>query len=357
MEDRSPAQVYALVIGLALVAAGILGFFYSASFSAGDGTERDAVLGILDVNGWHNVVHIATGALGLLVASSYDASRAYALGFGAVYLLVALLGFLAGDGEEIFDLIPVNTEDNVLHLLIGIAGIGAGRRSRSTRSASVIARLLPLEPLLELLDRPVDQHLRGSLGTPHGARYLAVVHAEREAHDQGLAAVVGELRHPLEDLLHLLALLHHAFGLERGSQDRGVVQVRLRPPRAVAVVVRREVVGDADQPRPERSAVGLPLGALEVAIGLEEGLLRDVLGVVMVADPVVGVAVDVAEVRSVDLRELAVESLLVDCLLHPSSQPTPARPRGSCDASACCCGRPRASRPARPRRRAPGAAP
>ena len=126
MEDRSPAQVYALVIGLALVAVGILGFFYSASFSAGDGTERDTVLGILDVNGWHNVVHIATGALGLLVASSYDASRAYALGFGAVYLLVALLGFLAGDGEEIFDLIPVNTEDNVLHLLIGIAGVGAG---------------------------------------------------------------------------------------------------------------------------------------------------------------------------------------------------------------------------------------
>ena len=126
MEDRSPAQVYALVIGLTLVAAGILGFFYSASFSSGDGTERDALLGILDVNGWHNVVHIVTGALGLLVASSYDGSRGYALGLGAVYLLVALLGFLAGDGDEIFNLIPVNTEDNVLHLLIGVAGLSAG---------------------------------------------------------------------------------------------------------------------------------------------------------------------------------------------------------------------------------------
>jgi hypothetical protein len=126
MEERSPAQVYALVIGLTLVAAGILGFFYSASFSSGDGTERDAVLGILDVNGWHNVVHIATGAIGLFVAASYGGSRAYALGLGAVYLVVTALGFVAGDGEEIFNLIPVNTEDNVLHLLIGIAGIGAG---------------------------------------------------------------------------------------------------------------------------------------------------------------------------------------------------------------------------------------
>jgi Domain of unknown function (DUF4383) len=132
MAERSPAQVYALVIGLTLVAAGILGFFYSASFSTGDGTEREAVLGILDVNGWHNVVHIATGAIGLLVATSYGGSRGYALGLGAVYLLVAALGFIAGNGDEILNLIPVNTEDNVLHLLIGIAGVGAGLATPAT---------------------------------------------------------------------------------------------------------------------------------------------------------------------------------------------------------------------------------
>jgi Domain of unknown function (DUF4383) len=124
--ERSPAQLYALVIGVTLVAAGILGFFYNASFDTGDGLERDAVLGILDVNAWHNLVHIATGLLGLAVAASYGGARGYALGLGAVYLVVALLGFIAGDGEEIFNLIPVNTEDNVLHLLIGIAGVGAG---------------------------------------------------------------------------------------------------------------------------------------------------------------------------------------------------------------------------------------
>ena len=66
MEDRSPAQVFALVIGVTLVAAGILGFFYSASFGTGDGTEREAVLGILDVNAWHNLVHLASGVIGLL---------------------------------------------------------------------------------------------------------------------------------------------------------------------------------------------------------------------------------------------------------------------------------------------------
>jgi hypothetical protein len=136
MAGRTPAQLYALVFGVTLVAAGILGFFYNADFGTGDGTDRDAVLGILDVNAWHNLVHIATGALGLAVAASYGGSRGYALGLGAVYVVVAVAGFIAGDGDEIFNLIPVNTEDNVLHLLIGIAGLGAGLATPATPAPS-----------------------------------------------------------------------------------------------------------------------------------------------------------------------------------------------------------------------------
>jgi Domain of unknown function (DUF4383) len=139
MESRSPAQVFALAIGATLVVAGIAGFFYNASFGTGDGTDRDALLGILDVNGWHNVVHVLTGAIGLFVAGAYDGARTYALGFGAIYLVVALLGFVAGDGDEILNLIPVNTEDNVLHLLIGFAGVGAGLVTPSTPAPSTSA--------------------------------------------------------------------------------------------------------------------------------------------------------------------------------------------------------------------------
>ena len=103
--DRTPAQIYALVVGGTLVIAGIIGFFYSSAF--GSPGEVDAVFGILDVNGWHNVVHIVTG------------------GLGAVYLVVAIWGFAIGDGESILGFIPVNTEDNVLHLILGLAGLGA----------------------------------------------------------------------------------------------------------------------------------------------------------------------------------------------------------------------------------------
>lgn len=108
-----------------LVVAGIIGFFYSSDF--GDPGDVDGVLGILDVNGWHNVVHIVTGALGLVAysAGAY-AARTYALGFGAVYIVVAIWGFIVGDGDAILSIIPVNTEDNILHALIGVAGLGAG---------------------------------------------------------------------------------------------------------------------------------------------------------------------------------------------------------------------------------------
>src|SRR2546430_10744897 len=121
MEASSPAKLYATLVGTVLTIAGIIGFFYSASFGS-PGTV-DKVFGILAVNGWHNIVHLATGLLGL-AAASY-AARTYALGLGLVYVAVAIWGFIIGSGDSILSIVPVNTEDNVLHLLIGLAGVGA----------------------------------------------------------------------------------------------------------------------------------------------------------------------------------------------------------------------------------------
>jgi Domain of unknown function (DUF4383) len=136
MGERSPAQVYSLVVGFTLLLTGVAGFFYSASFSTGDGTEREALAGILDVNGWHNVFHVLTGALGLLLAGSYGGARAFAIGLGALYLIVAGLGFVVGDGGTILGLIPVNTEDNLFHVLVAFAGLGAGLATPATMPAS-----------------------------------------------------------------------------------------------------------------------------------------------------------------------------------------------------------------------------
>ncbi|MFL5782032.1 MAG: DUF4383 domain-containing protein [Thermoleophilaceae bacterium] len=138
MKDRTPAQLYALLVGGTLLAAGIIGFFYSSSF--GSPGQVDSVFGILAVNGWHNVVHIVTGALGL-AALGY-AARAYAGGLGVVYLVVAIWGFAIGNHESILGFIPVNTEDDVLHLLLGLAGLGAyaATPAADTRTAAASPR-------------------------------------------------------------------------------------------------------------------------------------------------------------------------------------------------------------------------
>src|SRR6266487_6082446 len=97
MDGPSPARLYATLIGGVLVVAGIVGFFYSASFGAPG--EVDDVFGLLAVNAWHNIFHILTGAIGLLVAGC--AARQYALWLGIAYLAIATWGFILGSGGEI----------------------------------------------------------------------------------------------------------------------------------------------------------------------------------------------------------------------------------------------------------------
>jgi Domain of unknown function (DUF4383) len=133
MADRTPAQLYALVIGGTLVFAGIIGFFWSASF--GDPGEVDEVLGLLGVNAWHNLVHIATGALGLY-ALRYGTSGAqtYAGVLGVVYVAIAIWGFILGADGNILGFIPVNTEDSVLHSILGVLGLAAYAASSPDRA-------------------------------------------------------------------------------------------------------------------------------------------------------------------------------------------------------------------------------
>jgi hypothetical protein len=128
MDTASPARLYCTLVGAVLVIAGIIGFFYSAGFDTGvDGVaaDTDNLFGILAVNGWHNLLHIALGVLALAVAGSTNRARAYCLGIGLVYVVLAIWGFVDSD-NIILGLLPLNNEDNFLHLILGLTGLAAG---------------------------------------------------------------------------------------------------------------------------------------------------------------------------------------------------------------------------------------
>ena len=129
MDTSSPARLYCTLIGAVLVLAGIFGFFYEASFATGDEIKSDEVVGLLAVNGWHNLVHLAIGLL--LLAAAGSAARTAALGVGLLYLVLAIWGFIEED-NVLISLVPINDEDNVLHLILGLLGLGAGAATSET---------------------------------------------------------------------------------------------------------------------------------------------------------------------------------------------------------------------------------
>jgi hypothetical protein len=130
MEPPSPARLYASASGALLVVLGILGFFYSASF--GSPGEVDQMLGVFAVNGWLNVVHIALGAIGLLVAGF--AARSYSLWLGLLLIVGGAWGFVIGSDEAILGFLASNLGDDALHLVLGILGVAAAAGTPSRRA-------------------------------------------------------------------------------------------------------------------------------------------------------------------------------------------------------------------------------
>ncbi len=134
MEGKTLAQIWSLALGAVLVVVGIVGFVVEPSFSVGDDAQRGTLI-VFDINGWHNVVHLLSGVVGLAMAGTAARARLFSIGYGIVYVLVTILGFIVGDGGLLLSIIPINTADNLLHLAIAVTGIAVGLASPTTGRA------------------------------------------------------------------------------------------------------------------------------------------------------------------------------------------------------------------------------
>lgn len=126
--------MYARIFGIVLTLVGILGFFVTA--------EQNMVRELIafDVNLTHNLVHLATGVLGLVAGFAIlTLARSYALILGVVYTALGIWGLVAGQPFDPLGLFGnINQADNILHLAIGVVGLGAWAASNERAAAKTM---------------------------------------------------------------------------------------------------------------------------------------------------------------------------------------------------------------------------
>ncbi len=124
------SQKAAAVVAGTFVLVGILGFVpgitthYDEITFAGHESGAE-LLGVFAVSVLHNIVHLAFGVAGFLLATSWTGARAFLIGGGAVYLLLTIHGLLV-DRHEDANVVPLDKADNWLHLVLGLGMIGLG---------------------------------------------------------------------------------------------------------------------------------------------------------------------------------------------------------------------------------------
>ena len=127
---RTNVQKAALAVGIVFLLVGVLGFipgitsnYDQLEFASAD--SEALLLGLFQVSILHNIVHLLFGVLGLAMARSASGARTYLVFGGIVYLVLFLYGLLVGQ-DSAANFVPLNTADDILHLLLGIGMIALG---------------------------------------------------------------------------------------------------------------------------------------------------------------------------------------------------------------------------------------
>jgi len=114
MNHRSIGQTVALVFGAIYLAVGIAGFL---PFLGGTASQTSSnLLGLVPINLLHNVIHALIGIAGLAAATSFVRARVFNQTVGVVLVALGLTGVVLGNPLGV---IPIGGFDIVIHLLTG----------------------------------------------------------------------------------------------------------------------------------------------------------------------------------------------------------------------------------------------
>ena len=106
----------AVLFGIGFIFAGVAGFMPAFMING-------ALFGIFEVDTTHNLVHIISGVIAIMAATSHRMARLFFQVFGVIYTVIAIVGFARAGNLY---LMHVNMADNFLHLGIGVVAILLG---------------------------------------------------------------------------------------------------------------------------------------------------------------------------------------------------------------------------------------
>lgn len=121
-------QKITAMFGVVFIAVALLGFITGGMTMDAHMSSAPRVIGLFPVNAAHNAVHLAFGVWAIFAAKSAASARRYCLLSGAIYLLLAGIGFVL---PETFGLIPIGGNDITLHAVLGIALTMVGAMSET----------------------------------------------------------------------------------------------------------------------------------------------------------------------------------------------------------------------------------
>ena len=123
----------AIIWGVLFIGVGLLGFISNPII-------YDSHTAIFHADKVHNMVHIVSGALFLLIALALPGSASvFLIAFGIVYFFLGIMGLVNYGSEgmgQLLGFLHVNGADNFLHIGLGIAIFLSGIFFQRTQRAA-----------------------------------------------------------------------------------------------------------------------------------------------------------------------------------------------------------------------------
>lgn len=117
-------KLYARMTGLILLIVGIMGFL------------TDDLMGLIQFDSVHNMLHLLIAAVALYIGFGTEdpwLSHLFAEVMGFVYVLLGLVGFISPTFFNLLGPFHLEPVENLLHLVLGLWGIGVTIGAGKTR--------------------------------------------------------------------------------------------------------------------------------------------------------------------------------------------------------------------------------